>query len=81
MLTVAPRVPNFGPFRSMISRFQNIAHFTIFSLTPMLKFQSATKSSFWQIAKTFKTLDSLIAALLIIKFGPDRIKSVGGVAF
>ncbi len=36
------RVPNFHPFRSIIKRFQDIAHFIDFPLTPMLKFQSAT---------------------------------------
>ncbi len=40
--TVVPRVPNFRLFRSMISHFQHIAHFTICPLTPMLKFQSPT---------------------------------------
>ncbi len=40
---LGPRVPKCRPFRSMISRFQGIAHFRIFPLTPMFKFQSATK--------------------------------------
>ncbi len=40
MCTVVPWVTNFCPFRSTISRFQDIAHFRIFPLTPMLKFQS-----------------------------------------
>ncbi len=43
MCTIVPRDPNFRPFLSTISRFQNIAYFTIFPLTPMLKCQSATK--------------------------------------
>ncbi len=43
MCTVVPRVPNFRPFRSTISRFQDIPHFRIFPLTPMLKVQSAIK--------------------------------------
>ncbi len=57
MYTVVPRVPNFRPFRSMVSRFQDIAHFRIFPLTPTLKFQSVTILffNFWQIAKTFIT--------------------------
>ncbi len=39
-----PQVPHFDPFRSTDSRFQDIAHFMIFPLTPMLIFfQSATK--------------------------------------
>ena len=40
--TVVPRVPNFSPFHSTASCFQNIAHFRIYPLTPMLKFQSIT---------------------------------------
>ena len=36
---IIPRVPNFRPFRSMISCFQDIAHFSNLPLTPMLKFQ------------------------------------------
>ncbi len=52
MCTVIPRVQSFRPFRSTISRFQDIAHFRIFPLTPMLKFQSVTIFFyFWQMAK------------------------------
>ena len=36
------QVPSFHPFRSMSSRFQDIKHSWIFSLTSLLKFQSAT---------------------------------------
>ncbi len=36
------RFPNFHLFCSTISCFQDIAHFRIFTLTPMLNFQSAT---------------------------------------
>ncbi len=43
MCTVVHRVPNVYPIHSTISRFQDIAHFTIFPMTPLLKFQSATK--------------------------------------
>ena len=35
--------PKFHPFRYTISRFQDIAHFRIFPLTPRLKFQSDIK--------------------------------------
>ena len=38
-----PRVTNLCPFRSTISRFQDVAHFRRFPLIPMLKFQSAAK--------------------------------------
>ncbi len=40
---VGPWVPSFHTFCSIIIHFQDIAHFRIFPLTPMLKFQSATK--------------------------------------
>ncbi len=43
MKFLEPRVPNWHPVCSTVSHFQGIAHFTIFPLTPMLKFQSATK--------------------------------------
>ena len=66
--------PKFSSIRSAISRFQDIAHFRIIPLTPMLKFQSATKFLiFWHIAKTVITLHSPITALFITKFGSDRI--------
>ncbi len=42
MQYIRVRVPNFRPFRSTINRFQDVVHFRIFPLTPMLKFQSAT---------------------------------------
>ena len=72
MCTLVPRVPNFRSFRSTISRFQDIAHFRILPLTPMLKVQSATFFfNFWQISKTFITLYSLMTALFIIKLGSD----------
>ncbi len=45
MCTVVPQIQNFRPFRSTISRFQDIAHFRIFPLTYMLKFQRVTKFS------------------------------------
>ncbi len=37
-----PWVPNFHPFHCTTSHFKDFAHFRIFPLTPMLKFQSAT---------------------------------------
>ncbi len=51
--TVVPRVPNFRPFRSTISHFQDLTYFRIFPLTPMLKFHFYFFLFFWQIAKTF----------------------------
>ncbi len=83
MCTVVPRVPNFRPFRSTISRFQDVAHFRIFPLTPMVKFHKVPQFFFyfWQIAKTFITLHSLMAALFIVLCGSDWIKTVGGTAF
>ena len=72
------RVPNLHPFHSMISRIQDIAHFRIFPLTPMLKFQSAT---FWGDCLNSSNFFCLMTALLFIKFGSNRIKTVTGVAF
>ncbi len=40
---IVPRVPKFRSFRSTVSRFQDMTHFRTFPLTPMLKYQSATK--------------------------------------
>ncbi len=34
---LGPRAPNFLPVRSVVSRFEDIAHVRIFPLTPMLK--------------------------------------------
>ena len=53
----------------------------VFPLTPILKFQSAPKFYFWQIAKISITLHSPVTALFILKFGSDRIKTLGGVTF
>ena len=80
MQHIGPRVPNFHPFRSMLSRFQDIAHFMIFRLTPMLKFQSATKF-LADLQKISITFYSLLTTLFIITFGSDRMKNGGGVAF
>ena len=52
------------------------------AVTPILKFKSDTKFLIvWQIAKISITLYSPMTAVFIIKFGPDRMKTVGGVAF
>ncbi len=40
MQYIAPQDPNVHLIRSTISRFQDIPHFKVFPLTPMLKFQS-----------------------------------------
>ncbi len=54
---------NFTLFRSVISCFQNIAHFWIYPLAPMLKFQSATKSLILADRQNISmTLYSLISA-------------------
>ena len=72
--------PNFR-FALRSAVFKILHAFTIFPLTPMLKFQSATKFLIsWQIAKAFITLYSLMATLLIIKLGSDQMKTVEGVA-
>ena len=79
MSTVVPRVPNFRPFRSTISRFQDIAHFRNFPLTPVLKFHKVF--NFRQIAKISISLYTLITALFVMKFRPEPMKTVGGVTF
>ena len=77
MCTVVPRVPNFHPFRSTISCFQDIAHFRIFPLTPMLKFQSAIN----RLPIYTITFHSLMTTLFSVKFGSDRMKNGAGVVF
>ncbi len=47
----------------------------------MLKFQSATKFYFLADRQNILTLYSPMTAVFIIKFGPDRMKTVRGVAF
>ena len=70
MQFVGPRVPYFHLFRSTISRFPEIAHFMISPLTPMLKFQSTTKSSkTWMIAEKSIYLCSSIVVNVVIDFG------------
>ncbi len=76
------RGPNFHLFRSMISSFQEIVHFRIFPLTPMLTFQSATIFfTKWPIVKKSNHLYSTMAASILIKFGWDLMKTVGVAAF
>ncbi len=59
-----------------------IFHNLGFPMTPMLKFRSATKFLiFCQIAKISTTLYSPMTAVFIIKFGPDWMQTVAGVAF
>ncbi len=75
------RGPNFHQFRSTICRFQDM-HILGFSHWLNVKISKCYKRfNFSQIAKTFVTLYSLMAALVIIKLGSDRITIVGGVAF
>ncbi len=58
----------------MISRLQDLAHFRIFLLTPMLKITKCHKScNFWHVSKIFITLHSFMTPLFIIKFGLDWI--------
>ncbi len=81
LCTEVHRVPNFRPFCSTISRFQDIAHFRIFSLTPMLKFQTVIFFFNFGISPIYTiSFYSLMTTLFIIKFGPDRMKTGGGVA-
>ena len=70
------------PCRSTISHFQDIAHFRIFPLTLILKFQSAIKYlNFGRSPIYTITFYSLMTILFIIKFGSDPMKTAGGVAF
>ena len=62
---IGQQVPNFHPFRSTISHFQDIAHFGIFPLTPMLKFQSATDFLIFGRSPKHITLHSFIALFII----------------
>ncbi len=61
--------PKFHPFRSTASRFQDIVHFIIFPLNPMLKCQSITNCfKLVPIAKKSNTLHSPIVANALMKF-------------
>ncbi len=76
---IGPRVPNFHPFRSTISHLQDIAHFTIFPLTAMSKFQSAT-IYFLAVCEKMYNFIFCHDCLIYNKFGSDRLKTVG-IAF
>ena len=59
-----------------------IFHISGFSLTPMLKFQCATFFLFFLADhQDIHNFYSSMTAVFIIKFGPYRITTVGGVAF
>ncbi len=76
------RIPNFRPLCHTISRFQDITYFRIFALTPMLKFQIATKVLiFGRSPKEITTLYPCMTVWFIVRFGSDQIKTVGEVAF
>ncbi len=78
MLWPACLSPNFRPFRSTISHFQDLAHFTIFPLTPMLKFQSAIFFFLiWQIANIYHNLLFPHEYLIYYKIWPACLPSAG----
>ena len=72
--------PNFHPFCSRISRFQDISHFRNFRLTLMLKFESATLVLILAGHQNIHNFISLMTALIFsVTFSSDRIKAVGVV--
>ncbi len=71
----ASRVPNFHPFCSTISHFQDTVHFRIFPLTLMLKFEN------FKDRQNIHNFIIIMTALFIIKLGSDRKKTAGLVAF
>ncbi len=74
--------PKFSSVSLYDQPFSRYCTFTICPLTSMLKFQSATKFLiFRKLPKHLLILHFFMTALLIIKFGSDRIQNVGGVAF
>ncbi len=73
------RVPNFHPFRSTANTFQDIAHFMIFPLNSILKFQSATY--FLKLGWLPKRLYSTMVVNGLMKIDWRWVKPVGGVAF
>ena len=82
LCTVAPRVPNFRFFLALRSAVFEIFHILGLPLTPTLISKCHNFFFiFWQIAKMSITLYSTMTTVFVIKFGPDRMKTVGGVAF
>ena len=77
---IGPQVPNFHPFCSTVSHFQDIAHFRIFPIDFHVK--NFKICNFWRIEKhqKFIILYSPMTALFITKFDSEWPKTVGGVA-
>ncbi len=59
----------------MIIGFQDIPHFRIFPLTPILKFQNATYFNTGPIAKKSNSPYSTMVDYVLIKFGWDHMKT------
>ncbi len=71
-----PRVPNFHPFCSTISRFPYTAHFKMFPFNHMLKFQSTTKClKLSRLPRDVKYPYSTTIVNRLIKFGCDWMKT------
>ncbi len=83
MCNVVPQVPNFCPFRSAIGHFQDFPiDFRGLPIDSHVKISNCHNIfKFWQIAKISITVYFPMTALLIIKFGSNQMKTVGGVAF
>ncbi len=77
MRTVVHWVPNFRLFRSMISRFWDIPHFT-FPIDSYLKISKCHKIfKTWPIAKKRDSLYSTMVANVLKRFGWHQMKNVG----
>ena len=71
--TASPKVSSFSLYDHP---FQDIVHATISPLTPMLKFQSATK-----VLKLPRKCKSLYSPTVSTKFAWDPMKTAGAVVF
>ncbi len=81
MCTIVPRVPNYHPFHSTISRFRDIRHlgFPIDSHVIILKCHKFCEA--WPIAEKSNSLYSPMVNNVLIQFGWEPAKSVIEVAF
>ena len=77
--TPSPKFSSVSLYNPLFSRYCTFYDFPIVSHVKISKCHKIFNR--WHIGKTFITLYFHIAALLIMKFGSDWIKSVGGVAF
>ncbi len=79
--SVVPRVPNFRPFHSTVKHLRDIPHFR-FAIDPNVKNSKFHKMFIYFLADRQNShLYSPMTAVFIIKFGPDQMKTVGGVEY